>query len=536
MRARTAPVYVNLAQLLGRWPDRRVGLRQLHGRGGRRRVRQRQLTGYERCERLDRRPGQRHARRPRGQRRARRRRRASTSSTQATATTRCAAATPVRTRVTAAPAQTRIDVDAVDTVAADCERPRRPGPRTCPRDARPRPELRAPDAQGLPADQGTCPITAVNGCSGTITTEVLGRRARVSMAAVSAQPPGRAVLAEGRPDQGHEGEDLAQRPPPRAEAQARQLQRQRAHQDRRQQAVTVSKQVTVKAPRKSRRRADDPRAKRTNRAALGAGRGDPGPGRLCGADVAAGLRRRRRPVLRGVRLHRPHLRRRRALPDSRSPFRASGRPGSSRASGSRLGGRRDLLLGRLADLADPPLPGVSDGLWITFYPACYMAIVLLVRERMRHFPTSLWLDGLVGGLAASAIAAALVFGAIAGTPTRGPCGRPLVCAWRPASDRLRRRRLRPHRLAARPACCWSAPGSSPARSSDGFFLYDAAAGIPVDSTLMATCGPPRRCCSASRPGSPTVPEPVRFDGARVLLMPARSGSRPGLLVCTRSSR
>ena len=67
-----------------------------------------------------------------------------------------------------------------------------------------------------------------------------------------------------------------------------------------------------------------------------------------------------------------------------------------------------------ADLAEPPLPGVSDGLWLTFYPACYVAIVLLVRERVRNFRTSLWLDGLVGALAASAIAAALVFGAIAG--------------------------------------------------------------------------------------------------------------------------
>ena len=39
-----------------------------------------------------------------------------------------------------------------------------------------------------------------------------------------------------------------------------------------------------------------------------------------------------------------------------------------------------------ADLAEPPLPGVSDGLWLAFYPACYVAIVLLVRERVRAVP------------------------------------------------------------------------------------------------------------------------------------------------------
>ena len=54
----------------------------------------------------------------------------------------------------------------------------------------------------------------------------------------------------------------------------------------------------------------------------------------------------------------------------------------------------------LANDADPPLPSVADGLWLAFYPACYIAIVLLVRERVREFRSSLWLDGLVGALAA----------------------------------------------------------------------------------------------------------------------------------------
>jgi diguanylate cyclase (GGDEF)-like protein len=176
-----------------------------------------------------------------------------------------------------------------------------------------------------------------------------------------------------------------------------------------------------------------------------------------------------------------------------------------------------------ADLAEPPLPGVSDGLWLTFYPACYVAIVLLVRERVRHFRTSLWLDGLVGALAASAIAAALVFGAIVGQSSEdaviavdlsyalgdllllgfvvGVFG---LTGWRPGRALL-------------------LVGAALVTSAivDGFFLYEAALGLSVDSTLMATLWP----ASALLLGfaawqRPTVAEPVRFEGARVLVMPA----------------
>ena len=66
----------------------------------------------------------------------------------------------------------------------------------------------------------------------------------------------------------------------------------------------------------------------------------------------------------------------------------------------------------LDELSSPPAPSVSDGLWLAFFPACYVAIVLLVRERVRQFRSSLWLDGVVGALAASAIAAALIFGTV----------------------------------------------------------------------------------------------------------------------------
>ena len=59
---------------------------------------------------------------------------------------------------------------------------------------------------------------------------------------------------------------------------------------------------------------------------------------------------------------------------------------------------------------DPvPFPSVSDALFLAFYPCAYGTLVLLFRRRVATFHSSLWLDGVVGGLGAAAIGAALAF-------------------------------------------------------------------------------------------------------------------------------
>jgi diguanylate cyclase (GGDEF)-like protein len=60
----------------------------------------------------------------------------------------------------------------------------------------------------------------------------------------------------------------------------------------------------------------------------------------------------------------------------------------------------------------PPYPSPADVMWLGYYPAAYVAIVLIIRARTREFHKSLWLDGLIGGLAVASVGAALVFGAI----------------------------------------------------------------------------------------------------------------------------
>jgi two-component system, cell cycle response regulator len=60
-------------------------------------------------------------------------------------------------------------------------------------------------------------------------------------------------------------------------------------------------------------------------------------------------------------------------------------------------------------------PGVASGrvspadvLYLAFYPCCYVALVLLVGAHLRELRIGMWLDGLIGGLAAATVGAALI--------------------------------------------------------------------------------------------------------------------------------
>jgi two-component system cell cycle response regulator len=59
-----------------------------------------------------------------------------------------------------------------------------------------------------------------------------------------------------------------------------------------------------------------------------------------------------------------------------------------------------------------PYPSIADALWLTWYPASLVALFLLVRSRLRDARASLWLDGLIGAVATTAVAAALAYGPV----------------------------------------------------------------------------------------------------------------------------
>jgi two-component system cell cycle response regulator len=66
-----------------------------------------------------------------------------------------------------------------------------------------------------------------------------------------------------------------------------------------------------------------------------------------------------------------------------------------------------------------PTPSPADAGYLIFYPVAYLALIVLLRERIGSFPVTRWLDGLVVGSAVAAVAAALALSPIVDASTDG---------------------------------------------------------------------------------------------------------------------
>jgi diguanylate cyclase (GGDEF)-like protein len=62
--------------------------------------------------------------------------------------------------------------------------------------------------------------------------------------------------------------------------------------------------------------------------------------------------------------------------------------------------------------ANPAVPSVADGFYLSFYPLTYVAVVLFMSGAVRRLTTASWLDGAVAGLGAAAVLAAFAFPSI----------------------------------------------------------------------------------------------------------------------------
>ena len=63
----------------------------------------------------------------------------------------------------------------------------------------------------------------------------------------------------------------------------------------------------------------------------------------------------------------------------------------------------------LAYKSSIPYPSPADAAYLSFYPAAYIGLALLLRARGGRFPASVWLDGAVCALGVAALVGALVF-------------------------------------------------------------------------------------------------------------------------------
>jgi len=175
----------------------------------------------------------------------------------------------------------------------------------------------------------------------------------------------------------------------------------------------------------------------------------------------------------------------------------------------------------LSGLESPTLPSFADALWLAFYPAAYVAIVLLVRERVREFRRSVWIDGLVGALAVAALGAALVVGPItsSGADSRGVAvdltylggdllligfvvGIFAVTGWRPGR-----------------AFFLLGVGLALSAGADTFYLYQEATGAVGDSTLPAALWPAAVLLIGHAAWQPPLSRTIQMGGWRSLVAP-----------------
>ena len=137
-------------------------------------------------------------------------------------------------------------------------------------------------------------------------------------------------------------------------------------------------------------------------------------------------------------------------------------------------------------------PGLTDWLELSFYPASYVAIVLLVRSRLRGASARLWLDGFVAALAAACVAAVFLFEPLIGSSAE-PGSLLLTDVAYPVGDLL---------LLAVVTGVFGLTGWRPGRSwafigagfvavaiADGLFLYQATLGSYVDGALLDALWP-----------------------------------------------
>ncbi|HEY0507861.1 MAG TPA: EAL domain-containing protein [Blastococcus sp.] len=64
----------------------------------------------------------------------------------------------------------------------------------------------------------------------------------------------------------------------------------------------------------------------------------------------------------------------------------------------------------ISPLADEPYPSLADFFYLAYFLPLYVALVALIRARVPRFHASMWLDGVIGALGASAVAVAVLLG------------------------------------------------------------------------------------------------------------------------------
>jgi diguanylate cyclase (GGDEF)-like protein len=140
----------------------------------------------------------------------------------------------------------------------------------------------------------------------------------------------------------------------------------------------------------------------------------------------------------------------------------------------------------------PPGVSICDAFYLAFYPACYLALALLVRARISVFHRSVWLDGVIAALAVSAVSASLVLQVVLDHASGGTAATAVGLAYPVADLVLLALVILVFALAGlRPGRAWivAALAFALITVADSLFLYLNATGGYQEGTLLDALWP-----------------------------------------------
>jgi two-component system cell cycle response regulator len=170
----------------------------------------------------------------------------------------------------------------------------------------------------------------------------------------------------------------------------------------------------------------------------------------------------------------------------------------------------------------PPYPSLADAGYLCIYPTAYVALVLLLRARTDGVSPLLWLDGIIGGLAATAVGAALVLGVVASTD--GPLATVITNLAYPLGDLIMlafvivvmtvtgRRGGSTWAVLALAFAVWGV--------ADSLYLYQSASGTYREFTVLDTAWPATYVLIAVAAWRPVQRLDTRRLRASMLALPA----------------
>ncbi len=177
----------------------------------------------------------------------------------------------------------------------------------------------------------------------------------------------------------------------------------------------------------------------------------------------------------------------------------------------------------IRDLEPPPYPSLADLLYLSFYPAAYVALMLKLRRRIGGIYPSFWLDGLIGVLSVGALGSAFVVPSVVAETGGTPAAVATQLAF-PLGDLL---------LIALVVGVFALTGWRPGRMwllvgiglvllsvADTLYLYRVATDTFIEGTWLDAMWPTGMTLIAVAAWQPDAPpKPRAFEGWPVFLLP-----------------